>query len=193
MKVNHVPNKTKMRVLKIVLGGAVLVGLGAGRMLMNIKPKALKAVENVDLSKFSGKWYEIARKPVTIERRSFKNIVTQYSRIDEEKLKVEWHYTTGEGKIGQLFGEATIENAPANSKFKISYLPEFLHAFRAKSYLIFRLDPQYKIALIGNKQRTHFWLLSRDRHLDTRVVDDYLTFAKEQGFKLNDLIYVEHT
>ena len=193
MKIGRLPNTTKIRILKIAIGGAVLVGLGAGRILLNLTPKSLQTAESVDLSKFAGKWYEIARKPVTIERRSFKNIVTHYSRIDEKNLKVEWHYNTEEGKLGQLFGEAVVENEPHNTKFKISYLPEFLHALRAKSYFIIRLDPDYKIALLGNKQRSHLWLLARDPQLDPRIIDDYLTFAKEQGFKLNDLIYVEHT
>ena len=192
MRLSRISKKNNMRILKIAIGGAVLVGLGAGKVLLKLKPKTLKPVESLELHRFAGKWYEIARKPVTIERRSFQNITTHYTVIDENKLEVEWHYNTDDGKLGQLFGEAVVVNPPDNSRFKISYLPEFLHALRARSYIIFRLDPDYKIMLLGNKKRTHLWLLARDPNLDSRVVEDYLSVACEQGFKLDNLIYVEH-
>ena len=192
MKLSRISEKNNMRMLKIALGGAVLVGLGAGKFLLKLKPKPLKPVEHLELHRFVGKWYEIARKPVTIERKSFKNIVTQYTLVDEKKLKVEWLYNTHEGKLGQLFGEATVTNSPHNSRFKISYLPEFLHGLRAKSYMVIRIDPDYKIALVADKRRKHFWLLSREARLDQLLLQDYLSFCQEHGFKLNDVIYVEH-
>lgn len=192
MNWNRASKKSNIRILKVVAGGVVLLGLGAGKVFLSLKPKKLKPVTHAELHRFVGKWYEIARKPVTIERRSFQNITTHYTIVDEKNLKVEWRYNTDEGKLGQLFGEAVVDNAPHNSKFKISYLPEFLHALRARSYLLLRLDPEYKVALLGNKQRSHLWLLSRHAHLDERIVDDYLNYAQAQGFKLDDLIYVEH-
>ena len=192
MKLIRIPKKNNMRMLKIVVGGVVLMGLGVGRVALSLKPRPLKPIAQLELHRFVGKWYEIARKPISIEQKSFKNIITQYSLIDKNKLKVEWLYNTGEGKLGQLFGEATVINPPDNSRFKIGYLPEFLHGLRAKSYMVIRIDPDYQIALISDKKRRHFWLLSREPKLHQLLLQDYLSFCQEQGFKLNDVIYVEH-
>lgn len=191
MKISNTSNN-KMRALKIAVGGAVIIGLGVGKFILNVRPKKLETAKNVDLARFSGKWYEIARKPVTIERKSFKNITTHYSRVDENKLSVEWRYQTFEGQLGQLAGEAIVKDQQHHSLFKMSYLPEFLHNLRTKSYAIIRLDPDYKVALLGNKRRSHLWLLSRVPNLDRCILEDYLSFAEEQGFKLNDIIYVNH-
>ena len=181
-----------MRAVKIAAGGAVIIGLGVARFTMSLRPKKLETAKNIDLARFSGKWFEIARKPVTIERKSFKNITTHYSRVDENKFLVEWRYKTLEGQIGQLAGEATVKDPKNPSIFKMSYLPEFLHNFRKKSYAIIRIDPDYKVALLGNKRRTHLWLLAREPKLDRYLLDDYIAYAEDQGFKLDDVIYVEH-
>lgn len=191
MKISNTSNN-KMRVLKIAVGGAVIVGLGVGRFALSLRPKKLQTAKNVDLTRFSGNWFEIARKPVTIERKSFKNITTHYSRVDENKLVVEWRYNTFEGQIGQLVGEAIVKDPADHSIFKMSYLPEFLHTLRAKTYAIIRVDPEYKYALIGNKRRSHLWLLAREAHIDCQILDEYIDYAQNIGFNLDDLIYVEH-
>ncbi len=182
----------KLRIIKIAVGGTVLIGLGTARMLWNMRPRKMAVEEHVDFERYLGKWYEIARKPTRIERRSAKNITFEYSNYADGQFHIDLQYTTKEGRLGQMYSEARLLNAPHHNRFSASYLPSVLSGLRKMRYEFIRIDAEYQIALVGNRQRTQLWLLARHPNLDKRIVDDYLAYAMEQGFKLNDLIMTVH-
>jgi apolipoprotein D and lipocalin family protein len=189
--IGHVIDKN-FRVAKIAVGGAVIVGLGVAHVLWRLRPRQLKVEQSVDFHRYLGLWYEIARKPINIERRSSKNITFEYTNFAKGKFNIDIHYLSKEGRLGQLYSEAKLLNAPQNNRFAVKYLPSIFANLKKQHYDFIRLDPDYQIALVGNRQRTHLWLLSRTPTLDHRMIDDYLAYAKAQGFKLDDLIMVEH-
>ncbi len=192
MSIGNKSTDKNLRVIKIAVGGAVLLGLGAARMVWNMRPRKIKLEDSIDFNRYLGVWYEIARKPVNIERRSARNITFEYKNHVGNKFDIDIHYRSKEGRLGQLYSQATLLNPPHHNRFAVRYLPSILRNIRKAHYGIIRIDPDYQIALIGNAQLSHLWLLSRTPNLDQRIVDDYLTYAKEQGFKLKDLIYVKH-
>lgn len=182
----------KLRVLKIVVGGAALIGLGAGKLLWDLRPRSMAVAKKVDLDQFLGHWYEIARKPVVTERSSFKNIRLEYTLQSENHLNLELRYQTKEGRIGQFHADIKIVNAPDNSKFLIKYLPSIFRYLRKGHHWIMQIDPKGQVVLIGNPNRKSLWLLARSPQLDSSIVEEYLNIAKTAGFKLNDLITVKH-
>lgn len=185
-------NHRKLRIIKIAVGGTVLIGLGTARMLWNMRPRKMAIEANVDFERYLGKWYEIARKPTRLERRSAKNITFEYSNYIDGQFNIDLQYITKEGRLGQMYSEARLLNAPHNNGFSARYLPGFLSRLRKMHYNFIRIDADYQVALVGNRQRSQLWLLARQPNLDQRIVDDYLAYAAEQGFKLNDLIMTVH-
>lgn len=112
--------------LKLAVGAAALAGLGAGRLIWGMIPKKLDVARYVDLHRFSGTWFEIARKPVSIERKSFHHITYEYHVVGENKLSTVLRYQTKEGRVIQLSGEAMVKNPPENSQYLVSYAPNML-------------------------------------------------------------------
>ncbi|MFC3902632.1 apolipoprotein D and lipocalin family protein [Acinetobacter marinus] len=178
--------------LKLAVGAAALAGLGAGRLIWGMIPKKLDVAHYVDLHRFSGTWFEIARKPVSIERKSFHHITYEYHVVGENKLSTVLRYQTKEGRVIQLSGEAMVKNPPENSQYLVSYAPKMLKKRKKTNFWIMRLDNDYQVCLVGNKKRTRLWLFARQSNIDPRIVDDYLEFAREQGFDTDDLIFVDH-
>lgn len=182
----------KIRGLKIAIGAVALAGVGVGRIVWGMIPKKMKVASNVDLHRFSGTWFEIARKPVSLERKSFHHITYEYHVIDKNKLTTSLRYQNKQGRVIQISGEAIVKNPPDNSQYLVSYTPKVLKKAKKTNFWILRIDDAYQVCIVGNKKRTRLWLFSRQSNLDPRIVDDYLGYAREQGFDTDDLIFVDH-
>jgi len=92
-------------------------------------------------------------------------------------------------------GEAYIQNAPYNTKLKVSFLPEFIRWLPVGrgDYWVLKLDDNYQTVLVGEPKRKYMWVLSRDPQLDQNVVNEYLQYAQSVGYDLSDVIHTKQT
>lgn len=148
-------------------------------------------VPSVDLDRYLGTWYEIARLPMRHEPPDYRNITATYSLNDNGTVKVANRAVDGEGESQESIGEATPVEGSNNSKLEVSFLPEGLRwiPFTKGDYWILRLDPDYQVALVGDGHRKFLWLLARTPAIDPALRDAYLATAREQGYDLTDLIH----
>lgn len=187
-------SKSSLRLAKMTIGGVVLVGLGLVTMTY-AQSKSLHAVDKVELDKYLGVWYEIARKPMYFENKCARDVTATYTLNENGNIVVDNRCYSKDGKLNQSIGEAFVQNAPFNSKLKVGFLPEavrWLPVARG-DYWILKLDEDYQTVLVGEPQRKYMWILSRSAHPDQGVVNSYLDYAKSVGYDLNDVIYTRHT
>ena len=151
-------------------------------------------VPSVDLSRYLGTWFEIARLPMRHEPKDFTDITAHYSLQDDGKVRVRNRALDGKGELKESTGEASVVD-DSNSKLEVSFLPDGLRwiPFTKGDYWILKLDPEYATALVGSPDRKYLWLLSRQPTLDESSKQDYLAHARQQGFDLADLIHTPHT
>lgn len=192
MLLSHFSDTSHFRTFKMLVGGTALFGIHINKMIRHLIPKKLASVSHVNLQHFQGVWYEIARKPVQIEQTSFHDIHFEYTTQNIDQLNMKICYRTDQGRLGHFNADVCIDNAPENSQFSIEYLPSIFRKLKKGHQWILRLDPDYKVVLIGHPNRKFLWLLSRTPKLDASIVDDYMYYAIEQGFKLNDIILSKH-
>lgn len=140
-------------------------------------------VASIDLSRYLGTWYEIARLPMRQEPEDFTDITAEYSLQDDGKLRVVNRAINGKGEREESVGEATALDA-SNSRLEVSFLPEGLRwiPFTKGDYWIIRIDEGYTTALVGSPDRKYLWLLSRQPQLDAGTTRAFLEHAREQGF-----------
>jgi len=102
---------------------------------------------------------------------------------------------TKEGNLAQSIGEAFIENAPFNTKLKVSFLPEAIRwlPFGRGDYWVLKLDENYQTVLVGEPRRKYMWVLSRTPQPDQAVVNEYLEYAKSLGYDVGDVIHTKQT
>ena len=167
------------RLAKIALGGVVLIGLGAATMAYSKTNEPMKTVEKVELDKYL----------------CASNVTAAYTLNENGNVHVDNRCIAKDGKQMRAVGEAFVQNAPFNSKLKVSFLPEAIRWLPVGrgDYWVLKLDDDYQTALVGEPRRKYLWVLSRTPHPDQAVVTEYLNYAKSLGYDLSDIIHTKHT
>lgn len=146
-------------------------------------------VEYVELQRYLGTWYEIARKPMWAEDKDARDVTATYELKDNGRIRVLNRCLGDLGKIEESEGEAFPLDG-TNAKLSVSFMPKALRwvPFTQGDYWVMRLDAGYNIALVGTPNRKYLWLLARDAHLDESVVREWLDYAAQDGFDISDVI-----
>ena len=186
--------KSGLRLAKIALGGAVLVGLGA-LTVAHAQTQPLPVVENVQTDRYLGVWYEHARKPLSFQEKCDRDVTATYTLNENGNIKVDNRCIQKDGSQTGSIGEAFVQNEPHNSKLKVSFLPEIIRWLPVGrgDYWILKLDENYQTVLVGEPKRKYLWVLSREQKIDQAVLNQYLDYAKSVGYNLDDLIYTKQT
>ena len=186
--------KAGFTLAKIALGGVVLIGLGAAT-LAYAQTKPLQTVDKVQLDRYLGVWYEIARKPMYFENKCNRDVTATYTLNENGNVSVTNRCLSKDGQLQQSIGEAFVQNAPFNTKLKVSFLPEAIRwlSVARGDYWILKIDDDYQTVLVGEPRRKYMWVLSRSAQPDQAVVNEYLEYAKSVGYNLTDLIHTKQT
>lgn len=139
--------------------------------------KFLKTVEKVDIEKYAGTWYEIARFENKFEK-NLKCVTANYS------LRADGGITVLNSGIDELTGEkksakgvAKVPDANYPGRLKVSFFRPFYG-----NYYIIELDKDYKYALVGEPGRKYLWILGREKSMDEEIYSKLLKTAQENGF-----------
>lgn len=151
-------------------------------------PSGIRPVQDFDLNRYLGTWYEIARLDHSFER-GLTNVSATYTlRKDGGVDVINKGYDERKGLWKQAKGKAYFVDEPTTGHLKVSFFGPFYG-----SYVIVALDrDQYSYALVCGPSRSFLWILARHRSLDSSVVDMLVARAKELGFDTDALIRVKH-
>lgn len=141
----------------------------------------LPTVEQVDLNRYLGTWYEIARYEHSFEE-GCSNVNATYSLSDDGKIKVV-NRCLKKGKVDEAIGKAYAVDE-TNSKLKVSFFGPFYG-----NYWILVLDEAYTYAVIGDPSREYLWILSRTPKLDTIKLKSILQKLPSLGYDAKKLIW----
>lgn len=158
-------------------------------ILMNpitTKSQSLQTVPSVNLKKYSGKWYEIARLPNSFEKKLDLITATYTVRKDGKIEVINKGYLIGDhSKSREAKGVAWIPDSNSPAKLKV----RFFWPFSGK-YWIIELDNDYQYAMVGHPSRNYFWILSRNKNMDEDTYKKLLDNAAKKGFDVNKIIRV---
>ena len=144
-------------------------------------------VKELDINRYLGTWYEIARYDNSFER-GLVGVTANYSLRNDGKIRVinRGYKNSLEGKLSQAKGKAKIPDKDYPGKLKVSF---FL--FFYADYFVLELDPNYRWALVSSSSDKYLWILSRTPEMDKKDLDFILKKAKEHGFDTSKLIWVK--
>jgi apolipoprotein D and lipocalin family protein len=170
--------------MKLTIILAAILALAAVNALAQTSP-ALKTVDNVDLSRYTGKWYEIAKYPNKFQKQCVGNTTATYARKPGNKLEVVNQCVKKDGSLNAARGEAKIVDNVTNSKLKVRFAPSFLSWLPAVwgDYWIIDLGPNYEYSVIGDPGREYFWILSRTPAMSDATYQNILRRAEKMGFQ----------
>ena len=148
-----------------------------------------QAIAQLDVQRYMGQWHEIARLPVSFQKKCSHDITANYSLNPDKTVRVVNTCRTKENDIKSAEALAKSVNE-GNSKLKVSFLPKGLRwiPFTKGDYWVLRIDPDYQTVLVGGSSHKYLWILSRQPHIDESVYQDYLKTAQQQGYDTSKLI-----
>ncbi len=143
-------------------------------------------VRELDLNRYLGTWYEIARFPHSFEK-GMAGVTANYSLRDDGKISVlNKGYKNGlNGELSVAEGKAKIPDQSQPGKLKVS----FFWIFYA-DYYVLELDDNYQYAMIGSSSPKYFWILSRTPQMDESTYQMLLGKARQRGYNLDRLAKV---
>ena len=147
-------------------------------------------VEHVDLNRFMGNWFEIARFETPLQSECGSAKITYKMKKSEIEMIHACHEKAS-GKTVHATGLGEVSDKKTNAKWKVSYLPVFKnwHLF-ASSIWIIGLDSEYQYAVLGHPTHKHLWILSRTPEITPEKYEELLAIARAQGYKTKELIRV---
>jgi apolipoprotein D and lipocalin family protein len=151
-------------------------------------PEGAVPVKPFDKERYLGTWYEVARFDFRFER-NLNNTTAQYSLNDDGSIRVVnrgFNYVKGQWK--ESVGKARFVASPDEARLKVSFFGPFYGG-----YNVIALDSEYQYALIAGSSLDYLWILSRTKTIPDAVKESYLKQARELGFDVEKLIWVEHT
>ena len=149
-------------------------------------PENIKPVQNFDLNKYLGKWYEIARLDHSFER-GLQNVTAEYSIRDDSGVKVvNSGFSNKENEWRTAEGKAYFVNNESEGYLKVSFFGPFYG-----SYVIFELDENYQYAFVTGADKKYLWLLSRTPQIDNELKDHFLEKVSLLGYDTSEIIFVK--
>jgi apolipoprotein D and lipocalin family protein len=151
----------------------------------------LQAVTSVDLERYMGVWYEIARLPNPFQDDCAGEVTATYTLLGENEIQVVNRCRGEEGKVNEVEGRAR-RASPAGpaAKLEVRFAPAFLSflPFVWGKYWIIDLDKDYRYAVVGEPDREFLWILSRTPDLPDATMQEILARVRAQGYDLSGLI-----
>ena len=169
-------------VLSFALAAAILT------LACQTTQQPLAVVEDVDLDRYLGRWYEIASFPQRFQKGCVATAAT-YSKLENGRIRVlnECRNDTLDGELRQVEGEAwVVDPSQTLAKLRVQFFWPFSGA-----YWIIDLDPQYRWAVVGHPSREYLWVLSRSRQMDDAVYAELIDRIVANGYDSDRLQLTE--
>ena len=144
-------------------------------------------VKELDIERYLGKWYEIARYDHKFER-GLVGVTATYSYREDGKLKVvnAGYKESLDGERSEAIGKAKIPDPQFPSKLRVSFFWIFYG-----DYFVLELDENYQWAIIGSSTDKYLWILSRSPKIEKELFEELLKKLSDRGYDVSKLIMVE--
>lgn len=147
----------------------------------------LQTVPEVDIQKYLGRWYEIARFQHPFEK-SIVGATAEYSLRNDGRIQVvnSGFKKSLDGRYTRARAVAWVPDTSRPGALKVRFFGLF-----AADYLIFGLDAQdYSWALVGSNTRDYLWFLARTPEISEELFSRMKDIARAQGYDLSGLYKV---
>ena len=148
-------------------------------------PRRVSAVENFDVERYMGTWYEIARLPQWFERNMI-NVKAEYTLQQDGTVKIK-NAGIRDGQVKVAEGVARFKGWKKIGLLEVSFNKHFYSDYR-----IIRLADDYHYAVVTGKTKDSLWILSRKPQMPQKELDEILSFLLGLDFDISKLEYPSH-
>lgn len=159
------------------------------------RPGPVRTVDAVNLDRYLGDWFEIARFPNRFQRSCAGDVRASYARRPDGRIDVINRCRTANGGVIEARGVARIIDSRTFARLKVRFAPAVLSflPFVWGDYWILGLADDYSWAVVGSPDRGYLWILGRTPMLDAERFTSAVAVARSNGFDVERLIRTNHT
>ncbi len=165
----------------------VLVAMLAGQAAAQAP---VTAVPGVDLERYLGTWYEVARYPNWFQQKCVGDVQAIYARRSDGRLSVTNRCRTKDGAVSQALGVAKVADPKSRAKLKVRFAPALLSFLPMVwgDYWVLGLADDYSWVTVGTPDRKYLWILARVPAPDPVGLQRALDAARANGFDTDRLV-----
>jgi lipocalin/uncharacterized protein YbjT (DUF2867 family) len=187
----HPPRFTRLGHVRPWAAGAAVAAAAALQLAAAPAqtPPPVRTVPFVELDRYAGEWFEIARFPNRFQRQCVGDVRATYARRADGRIDVVNRCRTAEGET-EARGVARIVDEQTFAKLQVRFAPAWLSWLPMVwgDYWIIGLAPDYSWAVVGDPGREYLWILARAPHLDDASIAAARAAARDNGFDLTRLV-----
>lgn len=164
-----------------------LLTVCAAAMVQATEP--LSTVPALDVPRYMGTWYEIAKFPNWFQRKCVGSTRAQYSLQADGRVQVANSCKLDSGEFEDAIGAARQVGAANSPKLKVRFAPAWLSLIPAVwgDYWVVELDDNYQWAAVSEPGRQYLWVLSRTPRMDPALYADVLARLARKGLEVQKL------
>lgn len=155
----------------------------------------VRTVDEVDLDRYLGDWYEIARFPNSFQRDCAGDVRASYARRGDGRIDVTNRCRDAGGGVDEAHGVARVVDEATSAKLEVRFAPAFLSflPFVWGDYWILGLAEDYSWAVVGSPDREYLWILARTPTVGDGAYGAALDAARQNGFDVSRLVKTPQT
>jgi apolipoprotein D and lipocalin family protein len=159
-----------------------LLSLGVLVCLAGCSPnEPLAVAKGVDLERFQGQWFEIAKLPRIAETNCTRTTAFYTLRDNGLDIENQCHVDTLDGPLRKQAMRATVAESTSQLSLTVSGF--------TGDYWILEVGEHYEYAMIGVPSRDYLWILSRTPTMDKALLSSLVAHAKDKKFDTSRLEY----
>jgi apolipoprotein D and lipocalin family protein len=155
------------------------------------RPGAPGVVPAVNLDRYAGDWFEVARLPNRFQAQCAGDVRATYVRRADGRIDVINRCRDVDGTVSEATGVARVVDPATNARLKVRFAPAALSwlPFVWGDYWIIGLAPDYSWAVVGSPDRKYLWILARTPGLNASSRSAALAVARGNGFDTDRLVF----
>ena len=152
-------------------------------------PAPLQTIERLDVGRYLGTWYEIAKYPNRFQRQCVADTQALYRQREDGQLDVVNRCRQANGEMTEAVGRARQIGAADSPKLEVRFAPAWLSWLPLVwgHYWVIDLDPAYQLVAVSEPSREYLWVLSRTPAVDAAAYQALLGRLQQKGFDLSKL------
>lgn len=171
------------------LSVALLLGIMVGCATASKEALPLQPVASIDLQRYLGRWYEIAKYPNWFQRKCISNTSADYILNPDRSVTVLNQCKRENGEFEKAEGIAHQLGNTDSPKLEVRFAPAWLSIFPFVwgDYWIIDLDKDYSLVAVSEPRREYLWILSRTPTVRDETYQALLKRLETRGFNTGKL------
>ena len=183
---------TRLFVRLLCFGLATL--LGSVGVWAQAPVPTLTTVASLDVPRYMGTWYEVAKFPNRFQKMCVRNTQATYSLQADGTVSVVNRCTTSDGTSKEAEGAARQIGSATSPKLQVRFAPAWLSFLPMVwgNYWVIDLDPNYRWVAVSEPEREFLWILSRTPQMEPAAYQALLVRLVTSGFDTGKLEISPH-